>query len=396
MIEWFARNPVAANLLMCAIIIAGVSSAFRSIPLEVFPSFQTDAVSISTVLRGATPQSVEDGVSNRIEEAIYDIEGIGKVTSRSSEGYSLTIAEVDTGYDRREILNDIKLKVDALNTLPNDAENPIVSLIDDNQAVMQIAVMGDVGEKALRLSADQVREDLLDTPQISLVDLIGVSGHEISIELTPETLDNFNLSLAMVTEAIQRGSIDISAGNVQTRNGDILIRADGQAYSSNEFAQIPVVMQIGSDPILLGEIAKIEDGFEEQPLITTFDNKPAILINVTRTGAQSSIQLSNIVKDYIEKSNANSVNGIQLAYYNDSSRIVKARLTTLIKSGIQGGILVLLLLSLFLRPAIAFWVFLGIPVSFMGAFIVMPFVGGTFNIMSLFAFIVVLGIVHLS
>lgn len=392
MIEWFARNPVAANLLMFAIIIAGVTSAARSIPIEVLPSFLTDTVSISTTLRGATPQSMEDSISNRIEEAIYDIEGIAEVTSRSSESVAITLAEVASGYDRREILNDIKLRVDALNTLPNDAENPIVSLIDDNQPVIQIAVTGDVDEKTLRLFADKTREDLLDNAEISLVELTGVTDYEIGIELTPEVLDNYNISLAMVAQAVQRSSVDISAGNVQTRDGDILIRADGQAYSRNEFAEIPVITQFGSDPILLGDIAQINDGFEEQPLITRFNDKPAILINVIRTGAQSSIELAVIVKQYIEQQNTNS-NGIELVYFDDDAKIVKSRLSTLIKSGIQGGILVLILLSLFLRPAVAFWVFIGVPVSFMGAFIVMPFFGGTFNIMSLFAFIVVLGIV---
>lgn len=393
MIEWFARNSVAANLLMFAIIIAGVSAAARSIPVEVFPSFQVDSVSISTLFRGATPQSVEESVSNRIEEAIYDIEGVGDISSRSSEGYSRIIAEVQSGYDRREVLNDIKLRVDALNSLPSETENPIVSLIEDNRAVMQVAVMGDVDHKTLRQFADRVREDLLTLPQISLVDLVGVSEYEISIELSPETLDNYNITLEQITQAVRNGSADISAGNVQTRNGDILIRADGQAYRRGEFASIPVVTTLGSDPVLLGDIAIIEDGFEEQSLITRFNDKPAILINVTRTGSQSSIKISNEVKQYIQEKNRASVNSMELAYYDDDAKVVKSRLTTLIKSGVQGGILVLLLLSLFLRPAIAFWVFLGIPVSFMGAFIVMPFFGGTFNVMSLFAFIVALGIV---
>lgn len=392
MIEWFARNPVAANLLMFAIIIAGLSST-RSIPLEVFPSFEIESVGITTVFRGATPQSVEDGISNRIEEAIYDIEGIEQISSRSSEGISTVIAEVAEGYDKREILNDVKLRVDALNTLPGNAENPVVSLIERNDAVITIAVLGNIDEKTLRISAEQVRTDLLDNPEVTLVELVGVTGHEISIEVAPSTLDNYNLTLEQISRAVQLGSADISAGNVQTRDGDILIRADGQAYSRDEFANIPVISQRGADPVLLGSIATIKDGFEEQPLVTEFNGKPAILMEVTRTGAQSSIQIANIIKNYIEQKNNTNTNSIELAYYDDNSKIVKNRLSTLINSGIQGGILVLLLLSLFLRPAVAFWVFLGIPVSFMGAFIIMPFFGGTFNVMSLFAFIIVLGIV---
>ncbi|NNC99517.1 MAG: efflux RND transporter permease subunit [Gammaproteobacteria bacterium] len=393
MIEWFARNPVAANLLMVTIIVAGLLSASRSIPLEIFPSFENDTVTVVTAFRGATPHSVEDGLTTRIEESIYDLEGIETIRAQSAEGVSMVVAEVAEGYDKRQILNDIKLRVDALNTLPAAAERPVVSLSSYNPGVIQIAVMGDVGEKNLRLAADQVRQDLLAKPGITLVDLLGVADYEISVEITPAVLDSYNLSLAGVAAAIQQGSVDVSAGNVKTRDGDILVRTDGQAYTRNEFAKIPVVTRFGADPILLGDIATIVDGFEQQPLLTTFNNKPAIMVDVLRTGDQSSIQIAKTVRDYIEVKNTSSVDGITLAYWDDDSKILKARLTTLLKSGVQGGILVLLLLSLFLRPAIAFWVFLGVPVAFMGAFIFMPFVGGTFNIISLFAFITVLGIV---
>ena len=393
MIEWFARNPVAANLLMVTIIITGLLSASRSIPLEVFPSFEVEAVNITTAFRGATPDSVEDGITTRIEEAIYDLEGVKKVNSRSAEGISTIVAEVDDGYDKRKILNDIKLRVDSLNTLPNAAERPVVSLSSFNPGVIQVAVMGNVDDKSLRLSADQVRRDLLAKPNITRVDLLGVSDYEISVEITPAILDSYNLSLSAVAEAIRRGSVDISAGNLKTVGGDILVRADGQSYNRQQFARIPVVLRAGSDPVLLGNIATINDGFEQQPILTRFDGKPAIMIDVSRTGEQSSIDIANTVRAYIDQTNARNVDGIKLAFWDDDSKILRARLATLLKSGVQGGILVLLLLSLFLRPAIAFWVFLGIPVSFMGAFIFMPFIGGTFNIISLFAFITVLGIV---
>lgn len=393
MIEWFARNPVAANLLMVTIIVFGVLSATRSIPLEVFPSFEIEAVTVTTALRGATPKSVEDSITSRIEEAIYNLEAIKEINSRSSEGVSTVTATVAQGYSKRELLNDIKLRVDALNTLPDDVENPVVSLSAYNPGVLQVAVTGESDYKTLRRVADKVREDLLAQPGITLVNLLGVTNYEISIEIEPDTLDRYNLSLAQVTQAIRRGSVDISAGNVKTRHGDILVRTDGQAYTQQEFARIPVITQIGSEPVLLGDIATIIDGFEDQPLITRFNAKPAIMMDILRTGQQSSITIANVVKQYIEQYNAHAVNGVTLNYWDDDSKILKGRLSTLINSGIYGGILVLLVLSLFLRPAIAFWVFLGVPVSFMGAFIFMPLVGGTFNIISLFAFITVLGIV---
>jgi multidrug efflux pump subunit AcrB len=393
MIEWFARNPVAANLLMITIIVVGLFSASRSIPLEVFPSFEIEAVSIATAYRGATPQSIEDGITKRIEESIYTIEGIKEINSRSSEGRSTVTAQVDDGYDKREILNSIKLKVDALSTLPAGAEKPVVSLSSYNPGVIQVAVVGDVSEKVLRITADAVRNDLLSKNDLTLVELVGVTNYEIGIEISPQTLDDFNLSLEDVSDAIQRSSVDISAGNVKTRSGDILVRADGQAYGQQDFAKIPVITKLGADPVLLGNIATINDGFEDKPLITRFNNKTAILIDVARTGKQSSIQIAATVRDYIEEKNTHLSNGVRLDYWDDDSKILKGRLNTLLSSGLYGGLLVLLILSLFLRPAIAFWVFLGVPVSFMGAFIFMPLVGGTFNLISLFAFITVLGIV---
>ncbi|MEO0367347.1 MAG: efflux RND transporter permease subunit [Pseudomonadota bacterium] len=397
MISWFARNPVAANLLMFGIIIAGITSAMRSIPMEVFPSFTLDRVSIQTQFRGATPRSVQDGLTTRIEEAIYDIEGIDEVNARSSEGLSQVFADIASGYDRREVLDKIKLRVDSLNTIPLAAEKPVVSLSARNWGVVFIAVSGDpekgFDERSLRAYADKVREDLLATKEISLVEFDGVRNYEIGIEISPATLQSYNLTLEDIGRAIRESSADISAGNIQSRNGDILVRADGQAYTSDDFKRIPVIYDEAGIPIRLGQIANVVDGFEDQPLISVFNGKPAVMLEVLRVGDQSAIAVSNTALDYIAETNKIAPAGIELAYWDDDAAIIRARLQTLMWSGIQGGFLVLLLLSLFLRPAVAFWVFLGIPVSFMGALIFMPFVNGTFNIMSLFAFITVLGIV---
>lgn len=394
MIEWFARNSVAANLLMVTIIVVGVLSATRLIPVEVFPSFEIEAVTVSTALRGATPQSVEDTVTSRLEEAINNLEGIKEINSTSSEGLSTVIVQVASGYDKRLLLNDIKLRVDSLNTLPSDIENPVVSLSSDNPGVLQLAVIGNGSNyKTLRTTAENVRQELLTLPDITLVSLLGVTDYEVSIEVTPQTLDQFNLSLAEIALAVNHGSLDVSAGNIKTRDGDILVRTNGQAYTQSDFAQIPVITDMGADPVFLGDIATIVDGFEDQPIKTVFNGSPAIMIDILRTGQQSSIRIADQVKDYIEHFNLQATNDIHLDYWDDDSKILKSRLSTLVSSGIYGSILVLLILSLFLRPAIAFWVFLGVPVSFMGAFIFMPFVGGTFNMLSLFAFITVLGIV---
>jgi len=316
-----------------------------------------------------------------------------EISSRSSEGTSTVSAKIDESYDKRELLNEIKLRVDALNSLPNEAEKPIVSLLEVNPPVLQLAVAGDTDAKLLRQTADRVREDLLRLPSITLVELLGVTNYEISIEIKPATLESFGLTLNGVSRAVQQGSRDVSAGNIKTRDGDLLVRTNGQAYTKDEFANIPVITRPGADPILLGDIATIVDGFEQRPLETRFNGAPAIMMDVLRTGDQSAITISDAVRAYISDHNARDTNGITLSYWDDEADVLRARLSTLVKSGVWGGLLVLILLSLFLRPAIAFWVFIGVPVSFMGAFIFMPLVGGTFNIMSLFAFITVLGIV---
>jgi len=382
---------------MITVIIAGVVSAARSIPLETFPSFEADRVTVRTQFRGATPKSVEDGITTRIEEAIYDLEGIEKLDSRSAEGLSTVVAEVASGYNRREVLNDIKLRVDALSTLPQEAEKPIVSLNQLNFGVIFVGVVSDptagISKKQLRQAADKIRQDLLLSPDITVVEFDSVSNYEISIEVPPTVLDAYNLSLREIGERIREGSADISAGNIQSRSGDILVRTDGQAYSEGEFARIPIISDGVGPPIRLGQIANITDGFEEQPLITEFNGKPAMMLEVFRVGDQSAIKVADAVHNYIAQSKGTLPEGISLEFWDDDSVVVRDRLSTLVSSGVQGGILVLILLSLFLRPAIAFWVFLGVPVSFMGALIFMPFVGGTFNVISLFAFITVLGIV---
>ena len=190
-------------------------SASRSIPFEVFPSFEIDSITVSTAFRGATPASVQDGLTTRIEEAIYDIEGVKEISSRSAEGVSTVIAELESGVDKRKLLNDIKLRVDSLNSLPQAAERPVVSLSSFNPDVIQVAVTGEVDIKTLRVAADQIREDLLRESGITLVELLGVSNYEVSVEITPSVLDSYKLSLIDVAHAIQRGSVDVSAGNIK-------------------------------------------------------------------------------------------------------------------------------------------------------------------------------------
>lgn len=393
MIEWFARNSVAANVLMFAIVIAGLISAKTLVPVETFPSTEGSQVIISTSFRGSTPKTAEDGVTLRIEEAIADIEGIDEIVSRSSEGSSRVTVDVDESYNTRDVLDDIKVRVDALNTLPSQAEKPVISIRIDNPTVIYVAISGDVGAKTLRETATRFRQGLLTNDNVSNVEIQGVADYEMTIEVSPATLDDYNISLADLGRAIRNGSADVSAGNVQTRDGDILIRSNGQAYSADAFARIPVIANSQGAPTTLGDIATIKDGFEESQLTTTFNGQPAVMLQVRRVGQQGAIQVAKDTRDYIVEFQRNLPSGVSIGYWDDDSGYLKSRIGAVVSSGLYGGFLVMLLLSLFLRPAVAFWVFLGIPVSFMGAFLFMPYAGASFNIISLFAFIMVLGIV---
>jgi multidrug efflux pump subunit AcrB len=393
MIAWFARNHVAANLLMITILFAGIYSLTSRIPLEVFPSFESDTINVSVTLRGATPKDTELGVAILVEEAVQDLEGIEQIISVSSEGSARISIDVDSDYDPREMLADIKSRVDAINNFPADAENPVISLAQRTREVIAVTISGVYGEKEINEFAEHVRDDLLRIPGITQVALSGVRDYEIALEIPQDRLRQYGLTLAQVSIAVANSSSDISAGNIKTDGGDVLIRSKGQAYRKDEFANIPIKTNSDGSILRLKDIADIQDGFEESPIRTRFNGKQAAFIDVYRIGQQSAVEVADKVKEYVKDKQPLMPQGYELSYWDDDSQIVKNRIATLSGSALQGGILVLLLLTLFLRPAIAFWVFIGIPVSFMGAFLAMPFFGVTLNIMSLFGFILVLGIV---
>ncbi len=393
MITWFARNPVAANLLMLLIMASGLYSVSNRIPLEVFPDIQLDMISVRVSYPGSTPTEVEEGLSIRIEEAIQDLEGIDQLLSRSREGSAVVNVEVAQGYDARILMEDIKGRVDAINTLPDGAERPTVSINQRKREVISVVVYGEREEWELRRLAEQVRDDLSALPDITQVVLDSPRDYEIAIEIPETVLREYNLTLAQVAEAVKRGSLDLSAGNIRTLGADILVRTKGQAYTAADFSRIVVVSGNDGSRLELGEIARINDGFKEDPVKARFDGLPAMAIDVFRVGDQSSIKVADQVKAYIAKQHAVLPEGVKIGFWRDRSKIVKARLQTLNKSAMQGGLLVILLLALFLRPQVALWVCVGIPISFMGGLLVMPELGVTLNLISLFAFILVLGIV---
>lgn len=393
MIAWFARNGVAANLLMLVIVITGLYSVSNRTPLEVFPSFELDIVNITVLYRGATPAEAEEAVVLRIEEAIFDIEGIEKITAVAHEGGATVSVEVADGYEPKALLDEIKNKVDAINSFPAEIERPIYASSLRKREVIAVGISGEVSERQLRELGERVRDDLSALPEVSQVELDNVRDYEISIEVSTAALDAYGLSLQAVAEAVRSSSLDLAAGEIRSSSGDLLIRTVGQAYGKADFADVVVLSRNDGTRVTLADVATIKDGFEDTPLQSQFNGKPGVIVEVYRVGDQSAIVVADAVKTYVAEAQASLPSGISMTTWRDRSRIVKARLATLSNSAIQGGILIFILLALFLRFSVAVWVCIGIPVSFMGVLAIMPELGVTINIVSLFAFILVLGIV---
>ncbi len=392
LIAWFARNSVAANLLMVAIFGVGFYAIYNKLITEVFPSFERDVINISVPYPGASPAEVESAVVLRVEEAIQDLQGIDHIYSNAKESQAQIRVEV-SNVSLIKIVSEIKNRVDAISTFPDDVEKPIVSQQERKRETISVVLSGEMSEHQLHQMALQIREEITHLPEISQADIAGLRAYEISIEISEETLKQYGLTLETVAKAIQASSQDIPAGTLRTSGGEVRLRVLGQAYDRKQFENIVIRSAIDGSRIRLGEIATVNDGFTEDPLYAIFDGKRAAIIPVYRVGKQNTLDVSQSVKQYINQKAGTLPPGVSLTYWKDRSRIVKARLQTLLNSALQGGILILLLLALFLRPAIAFWVSVGIPISFMGALGVMSYLDVSINLITLFAFIVVLGIV---
>ena len=393
LISWFTRNGVAANLLMIGIVFWGLFSLNNRIPLEVFPSFELDSITVRVPFRGASPTEVEESINIRIEEAIQDLTDIKSITSTAAEDLGTVRIDVDSRANVEDVLNDVKQRVDQISTFPTDADNPSVYTLARTREVISVVIAGPLAERDLRALANRVRDDLEALPNITQVSLSGVRDFELAIEVSEKTLLQYGLTFADVANAISNSSLNISAGAIKTAGGEVLIRTEGQGRTVEDFARIPIISSADGTRVTLAELANISDGFDENSLAQVFNGRSSIEIDVFRSGNQSAITVAREVKDYIEDTQSTMPDNVTMGYWRDRSRTVNARLQTLNKSALQGGLLVILLLALFLRPSVAFWVFIGVPVAFMGGLALMPTIGVTINLISLFAFILVLGIV---
>ena len=392
MINWFARNSVAANLLMVFILCSGVIAAF-SLTSEVFPEISLDRISIDVPYLGAAPDEVEEAVCVRIEEAIVGVDGIKQITSTASEGTGSVIVELELGADPRRVLDDIKGRIDAIDTFPDETEKPIIRELVARSQVIDLAISGHVDEFALKAAAHRVRDELSALPEISQVEVTSARPYEISIEVSESTLRRYGLTFDDVATAVRRSSLDMPGGSVRSESGEILLRTIGQAYRGTEYENLVLLTRADGTRLLLGEVATVVDGFAETDQFARFDNDPTVLISVFRTGDQSALEIAGRVHEYVERTGQTLPEGITLTVWQDEAQMISAQLSLMLRNGFTGFVLVFLLLALFLDLRLAFWVSLGIPISFLGAIMLMPGLDVTVNFMSLFAFILVLGIV---
>jgi len=391
MIAWFAKNGVAANLLLGIIVIAGIFS-IKGMKMELFPDFDLDLVSITVPYPGAAPLEVEDGICKQIEEKIWDLSGIKELVSYSRENEGVVGVQVERGNDPQELADKIKVRVDSILNFPEEAEKPIVEVATQRRRVLAVAIHGNCDEKSLRKIADKTLDDLTNLKGITQVEIAGIRKPEIGIEVSEASLRQYGLSFDQVAQAFKRSSIDTPGGVARTSSGETLLRSMGKAQDGKQFEEIRLLSNANGSNVQAGDLANVKDGFEDKVLYTRFSNEPAVTLRVFRVGKQSPIDISERVTDYVDTIKPRLPEGISMTVWQDSSYYLQGRLEMMVRNAFQGLLLVFLVLSFFLRPSLAVWVALGLPISFMGAFATMGVLDASINLVSLFAFIVVLGI----
>ena len=391
-LAWMANHAVAANLIMFACIVGGLLF-MKTIRQEVFPDFQLDIVRITVAYPSASPEEIESGILLAVEDAISGVDGIEEIKSGAQEGLGMVNIEAINGTDVQQLLQEIEKEVDRITTFPEDAEEPQITILSQKRQVIEMVLYGDTEEKVLHELGEQFREQLLQQAEITQVELAGIKPLEISIEISQENLRRYKISLAQVSQRIKAASLDLPTGSVKTNAGEILIRMKERKDYRQQFAGLPIITSADGSEVLLGELAEIKDGYEETDYSASYNNKPAIMLQVFSGVDQTPIAISDAVKVQIEKSKLELPNGIHAEIRYDMSKIYADRVDLLLRNSAMGLLLVFITLAFFLELRLAFWVMMGIPIAFLGSFLFLPALGVSLNMISLFAFIIALGIV---
>ncbi|MHC5112004.1 MAG: efflux RND transporter permease subunit [Planctomycetota bacterium] len=386
------RNPVLVNLLMVCVLIGGSLAAMRMVR-EAFPEFRLDYLSVTVIYPGASPEDVEKGVCIPIEEAVRGIEGVREITSLANENLgTIWVALKYDVTDVTKVLDDVKERVDQIPNFPQEIEKPIVKEMSLKSEVINVAIHGDIGERTLKRFAQDVKDDLIAMPAISQVSLSGVRDDEIVIEVAEEALLAHQLTMTQLMTIVKRGSLDLPAGSIRTANEEVTLRVTGQRYTAADYEEL-VVIESPEAIIRLGDIANVEEGFSDEVQRGRFNGEPAALLSVFKTPSEDSKKIARLVRDYVGARQDHLPDRMSMTAWGDTSIIIDSMLAMLTSNGIAGVILVLVTLCIFLESRTAVWVAIGIPISFAGALLVMWFGGETINLISIFALIMVSGII---
>ena len=391
-ITWFVRNPVATNLMMW-IFLAGGFISYLNLNQEEFPDIDFGVIQVSVAYLGATPEEAESGVCLRIEEALEGAEDIERLTSTAREGGCDATLELTSGADLNRALNDIKGKIDAVTTFPNETEKPVTRAFSSMGNVMTMALASDADDRNLKAVAEDIRNDLIDLPEVSSVNIEYIRPLEISIEVPEHVLRQYGLTLDQVSRAISRASLDLPGGTIRSESGEILLRTKGQVYTGDEYEDIVVQSYPDGTQLTLGEIATIEDGFEEGYLDARLNGVNAAIIDVLRIGDEDIVRSARQVRAWMDSADLDLPAGMTLEIITDSAVATQDRITTVARNAYTGLMLVLVILALFLRFKVAIWVAAGIPIAIAGALSLFPTVGLTISSLTVMGFILVLGIV---
>lgn len=390
-IAYFARNPVASNLMMFMIILLGLFS-YVTVQKQMFPNVEINFVNAFISYPGASPQEIEESITIKIEEAIKDIPEIKRTVGRSRRGGGSVQMEIKVDAHLPDVVNKIKARIDSIGTFPAAMEPITIVQAEMESEVMELAIVGDIPLSELKPITEQIESEILALDNVQIA-RAGTPSDEIAIEVKPEMLRKYNLTINDISQAIRRYSANYSAGQIRTDAGTVAVRIENQYYQGDEFSNIPVKIGAGGAKVLLSDVAVIKDGLVEGERYFKFNGRNAIFFNVGATPSQDIVPIANSVKDYIAVKNQELPNGIEIKTVVDFTYYLNGRLNMMLTNLAEGAVLVFIMLALFLRFKLAFWVMIGLPVCFLGAIAMMPVVGVTVNIMSLFAFIMVLGIV---
>lgn len=392
-IKWMAEHPVAANLITVFVIAVGILSVTQ-MPQKTFPEFSLDAVSVSVSYPGASPLEIQDSIVRPIEDQLSGVDGIDSVTASISEGRGGVVVSFLRGENIAKKLDEIKTEIDRIRVFPDDADEPSVEQASNNSRVLEIALHGDASEAVLKEEAHRLKEELTSLPAISFVEIVNTREYEVSIELSRDMLRAYGITISEVAQIISQSSLELPGGSIKTNTVAIPIRTTGRNYTQSDFENIIIRTSPDGGRVYLRDIAKVVDGFQDTDLSTNFNGDPSVSVNVFRVGDE---QVLTIVEEAINhldlKFRPTLEDGIDVTVWQNEATNLQDRIDLLVNNAAIGLVLVVLCLALFLDIRLAFWSAFGIGISFTATFIIMSSLGMSINMISLFGFILAIGIV---